>query len=139
METDMSKGYDDIDWKGKLTLEQYRIAREGGTEPAFSGEYWDTKTPGTYRCVCCGKPLFSSRDKYDSGSGWPSFTRPVDGEPVATTADSSLGMRRTEVRCRSCRAHLGHVFPDGPRPTGLRYCINSAASRLEEEPEGGGK
>lgn len=128
---------DRTDGKEKLTPEQVRIVREGGTEPAFTGEYWDTKTPGTYVCVCCGKALFRSGDKYDSGSGWPSFTRPVDGEAVATARDASLGMERIEARCRSCQAHLGHVFPDGPKPTGVRFCINSAALKLEEDPAGG--
>jgi peptide-methionine (R)-S-oxide reductase len=125
----------DADWQRDLTPEQYHVTREKGTERAFTGAYWDCKTPGLYRCVCCGAELFDSRTKFDSGTGWPSFTAPTDAAAVHTEEDRSHGMRRTEVRCSACDAHLGHVFPDGPGPEGLRYCINSAALRLEEKPE----
>lgn len=123
----------DEEWRAQLTPEQYRVTREKGTERAFTGEHHDTKTPGTYLCVCCGQELFHSDDKFDSGSGWPSFTKPVDGERVASEHDESHGMVRTEVTCSSCDAHLGHVFPDGPVPTGLRFCINSASLKLDAD------
>lgn len=125
----------DDQWRKDLTPEQYHVCREKGTEPAFTGQYHDSKEAGTYRCVCCGEPLFSSGTKYDSGTGWPSFYQPTSKEAVETEVDNSYGMRRTEVMCASCGAHLGHVFPDGPRPTGLRYCINSASLNLEKAKE----
>jgi len=121
----------DDEWRARLSPEQYRILREKGTEAAFTGKYWDHHESGTYLCAGCGQELFESDAKYDSGSGWPSFFEPADQDAVATAPDDSHGMRRTEIACARCGAHLGHVFEDGPRPTGLRYCINSAALEFE--------
>lgn len=121
------------EWRELLSPDQYRICREKGTERAFTGAYYDCKDAGVYRCACCGTALFSSDTKYDSGSGWPSFWAPLDAEHVRTELDTGHGMRRTEVLCGSCDAHLGHVFDDGPKPTGLRFCINSASLRLEKK------
>lgn len=127
----------DDEWRQEMTPEEYAVMREAGTERAFTGEYWDTKTPGIYRCRGCGAELFDSETKYDSGSGWPSFYAPVEEGAVATQVDNSMMMERVEVLCASCEAHLGHVFPDGPQPTGLRFCMNSASLQLEERDQGG--
>jgi peptide-methionine (R)-S-oxide reductase len=125
----------DEEWRERLTPEQYEVTRHAGTERAFTGEYWDCHDAGTYECVCCGSPLFSSDTKFESGTGWPSFFRALEVDAVEELVDTSHGMVRTEARCANCGAHLGHVFPDGPRPTGQRYCMNSASLRLERSSE----
>ncbi len=124
----------DAEWRSQLTPEQYHVTREKGTEPAFTGAYHNHKGNGVYRCVCCEQPLFESEAKYDSGSGWPSFWQPVDGDVIDERPDDSFGMARTEITCRRCGAHLGHVFPDGPPPTGQRYCVNSLSLDFEQAP-----
>ncbi|MGH9889768.1 MAG: peptide-methionine (R)-S-oxide reductase MsrB [bacterium] len=123
----------DTEWARELTPEEFKIARQKGTERAFTGKYWDTKTQGVYKCRCCGEPLFDSSTKFESGTGWPSFFAPLNGAAVETEDDTSHSMRRTEIHCAKCGCHLGHLFEDGPNPTGMRYCVNSASLQLDEK------
>ena len=132
-ESDAKVTRSEDEWRDQLTAEEYEITRNAGTERAFTGIYWDTKTPGIYNCKCCNTPLFDSTTKYDSGSGWPSFYAPISEGVVTEHEDLSYGMRRVEIKCSTCDAHLGHLFPDGPNPTGMRYCMNSASLNLDEK------
>lgn len=127
------KSLDDDFWRERLSPDEFAVCRRGGTERAFTGRYVDEKAEGVYRCACCGEPLFESSTKYDSGSGWPSFWAPIEAERIAEETDTSHGMVRTEILCERCGSHLGHVFPDGPEPTGQRYCVNSLSLRLQAD------